>query len=67
MKKKSVVAKSFIRNLKYKIYRYKTAISKNVYIDKLAQIVTQCNSTIYTSITIKPVDVKSTNYINSPA
>ena len=31
---KSVVADSFIRTLKNKIYKRMTAISKNVYIDK---------------------------------
>ena len=34
---KSVVAERFIRTLK-KIYKYMTAISKNVYIDKLDDI-----------------------------
>ena len=36
---KSVVAERFIRTLKNKIYKYMTAISKNVYIDKLDDIV----------------------------
>ena len=36
---KSVVAERFIRTLKTKIYKYKTSISKNVYIDKLDDIV----------------------------
>ena len=36
---KSVVAERFIRPLKNKIYKYKTSISKNVYIDKLDGIV----------------------------
>ena len=31
---KSVVAKRLIRTLKYKIYKYMTSITKNVYIDK---------------------------------
>ena len=34
---KSVIAERFIRNLKNKIYKYMT--SKNVYIDKLDNIV----------------------------
>ena len=38
-KRKSVVAKIFIRTLKNKIYIYMTLISKNVYIDKLDDIV----------------------------
>ena len=36
---KSVVAERFIRTLKNNIYKYMTAISKNVYIDKLDDIV----------------------------
>ena len=35
---KSVVAERFITNLKTKIYKYMTSISKNVYIDKLYEI-----------------------------
>ena len=36
---KSVVAERFIRTLKTKIYKYMTSVSKNVYIDKLNDIV----------------------------
>ena len=36
---KSVVAERFIRTLKTKIYKYMTSISKNVYINKLDDIV----------------------------
>ena len=36
---KSAVAKRFIRILKSKIYKYMTSVSKNVYIDKLDDIV----------------------------
>ena len=36
---KSVVAERFIRTLKTKIYKYMTSVSKNVYIDKLDNIV----------------------------
>ena len=38
-KGKSVVAKRFIRTVKNKIYKYMTSILKNVYIDKLDDIV----------------------------
>ena len=38
---KSVVAERYIRTLKNKIYRCMTSISKNVYIDKLADIVNE--------------------------
>ena len=36
---KSVVAERFIRTFKTKIFKYITLISKNVYIDKLDDIV----------------------------
>ena len=38
-KGKSVVAERFIRTIKNKIYKYMTSVSKNVYIDKLDDIV----------------------------
>ena len=61
---KSVVAERFIRTLKNKIYKYMTSISKNVYIDKLGDIVDEYNNTYHTSIKMKPVDVKDNTYIN---
>ena len=42
---KSVVAERFIRTLKSKINKYMTSISKNVYIDKLDDIVDEYNNT----------------------
>ena len=36
---KSVVAKRFIRTIKIKIYKYMTSMSKNMYIDKLNDII----------------------------
>ena len=62
---KSVVAERFIRTLKSKIYKYMTSVSKNVYIDKLDDIVDECNNTYHTTIKMKPVDVKSNTYINT--
>ena len=41
-----------------------TSISKNVYIDKLDDIVKKYNNTYHTSIKMKPVDVKDNTYIN---
>ena len=61
---KYVVAERFIRTLKTKIYKYMTAISKNVYIDKLDDIVKKYNNTYHTSIKMKPVDVKDNTYID---
>ena len=42
---KSVAAERFIKILKNKIYKYMTAISKNVYIDKLDDMVDEYNNT----------------------
>ena len=61
---KSVVAERFIRLLKTKIYKYMTSISKNLYIDKLDDIVNQYNNKYHTSININPVDVKDNTYID---
>ena len=56
---KSVVTERFIRKLKNKIYKYMTSISKNVYVDKLDDIVNKYNNTYHSTIKMKPVDVKS--------
>ena len=61
---KSVVAERFIRTLKTKIYKYMTSISKNVYIDKLDDIVNECNNTYHRTIKMKPVDVNDNTYID---
>ena len=55
---KSVVAQRFIRTLKNKIYKYVTSISKNVYIDKLDDIVDEYDNTYHRKIKMKPVNVK---------
>ena len=41
-----------------------TSVSKYIYIDKLDDIVNKCSST-YSTIKIKPVDIKSNTYIDS--
>ena len=64
-KGKSVVAERFIRTLKSKVYKYMTSISKNVYIDKLNDIVDEHNDTYHTTIKMKPIDVKDNTYINT--
>ena len=61
---KSVFAERFIRTLKSKIYKYMTSMSKNVYIDKLDDIVNEYNNTYHRTIKMKPVDVKDNTYIN---
>ena len=42
-----------------------TSVSKNVYIDKLDDIVNKYNNTYYSTIKMKTVDVKSNTYIDS--
>ena len=61
---KSVVAERFIRTLKTKIYKYMTSVSKNVYVDKLDDIVDEYNNTYHRTIKMKPVDVKDNTYID---
>ena len=62
---KSVVAERFIRTLKSKIYKHMTSISKNVYIDKLDDIVDEYNNKFHTTIKMKPIDVEDNTYINT--
>ena len=56
---KCVVAERFIRTIKNKIYKYMTSISKNVYIDKLDDIVHRYNNKTQP---MKPIDVKDNTY-----
>ena len=60
---KSIAAERFIRTLKSKIYKHMTSISKNVYIDKLDDIVDKYNSTYHTTIKMRPIDINT--YINT--
>ena len=62
---KYVVAERFIRRLKTKIYKYMILVSKNVYIDKLDDIVSEYNNTYHRTIKMKPVDVKDNTYVDS--
>ena len=62
---KSLVAERFIRTLKTKIYKYMTSISKNVYIDKLDDIVNEYNNRYHRTSKMKLVDVKENTYIDS--
>ena len=62
---KSVIGERFIRTLKNKIYKYMTSISKNVYIDILDDIENRYNNTYNNTNEMRPVDVKSSTYIDS--
>ena len=61
---KSVVAERFIITLKNKTYKYMTSISKNVYTDKLDDIVDEYNNTYHKIIKMKLVDVTWDIYID---
>ena len=61
---KSVVAKRFIKTLKTKIYKYMSLVSENVYIDKLDDMMDECNNKYHGTITMKPVDVNDNTYID---
>ena len=62
---KSVVAERFIRTLKNKIYEHMTAVTENVYIDKLDDIMGEYNNTYHRTIEMKPIEVKDNTYIDS--
>ena len=61
---KSVVTERFIRTIKNKIYKHMTSISKNVYIDKLDDIVNEYKNTKHRTTKMKPTDVKDNTYID---
>ena len=54
---KSVIAERFIKTLKHKIFKYMTAVSKNVYFVVLDDIVDKYNTTYHRTIKLKPIDV----------
>ena len=60
---KSVVAERFIKTLKNKVYKHMTTISKNVYFNDLDDIVKKYNSTVHSSIKMKPKDVTDIKYV----
>ena len=62
---KYAVAERSIRILKSKIDKYMISILKNVFIDQLNGIVNKYNNTYHSTIKMKPVDVKSSTYIDS--
>ena len=59
---KSVVSERFIRNLKSKIFKHMTVVSKNVYFHVSDDIVNKYNNTVHRSIKRKPIDVTSDSY-----
>ena len=61
---KSVVVERFIRTLRTKIYKCITLEQKNVYIDKLDDIVGEYNNIYHRTIKMKPVDAEDNTYID---
>ena len=61
---KSIAAERSIRTSKNKIYKSMSSRSKSVYIDKLEEIVRKYNNTHHRTIKLKPIDVKSSIYID---
>ena len=62
---KSVIAERFIRTLlKNKIYKYMTSISKNVFIDKLDDIVNKYNNAYHRTFKMKALDVRPSMYVD---
>ena len=61
---KSVVVERYIKTLKNKIFKYMTSIFKNAYNDKSGDKVNEYNNTYHSPIIMKPVDVKTSTYID---
>ena len=59
---KFVVAETFIRTLKDKIFKRIVAISKNIYFGVLDDIVNKYNNTVQRIIKMKAIDVPSNSY-----
>ena len=57
-KGKFVVAERLNKNLKNKIYKYMTSVSKNAYTDKLDYIVNKYNNAYQRTIKMKSIGVK---------
>ena len=60
----SVITEGFIRTWKSKTFNYMSSMSKNVNIDKLDDVVDKYNNTYHKTIQMKPIDVKSSLYID---
>ena len=58
---KSVVTDRFIGTLKNKIYKYMASASKNMYVDKLDDIVNKNNNTYHSTIKMKYIDFNKEN------
>ena len=55
--RKSVVSERFIRTLNYKIFKHMAAIQRNIYFNKLDDIVNKYNNTVHRTIKMNPIDI----------
>ena len=62
--KENCVLERFIRTLKKKNYKRMTTVSKNMYINKLDEIVDNYNKTFYRNEKMKTVDVQPGTYMS---
>ena len=60
--RKYVVAEIFIRTLKNKTFKHMTAISKNIYVDVLDNIVNKYNNTVPKTMKMKPIEVTDDSF-----
>ena len=60
----SVVAERFIIAWNNKTYKHMTAVSKNVYVDKLDDAVNEYNNTYHRTIKMKPIKIKGNTYFD---
>ena len=63
--RKNLLLLKDLRELKTKIYKYMTSVSKNVHVNKLDNILNEYNNTYHRTVEKKPVDVKGNTYIDS--
>ena len=63
-KRKFVVAARFIKTLKTKMYKCMTSVSKNAYVDKLDDMVSEYNNIYNRTTKMKPVVVKDNTYVH---
>ena len=59
------MAERFIRTLKTEIYKYMTSVSKDMYINKLDDIMGEYNNTYHRTTKMKPIDVTDNTYLDS--
>ena len=64
MKENLFLLKDLLKHLGKKSINI-TVLLQNLYIDKLAGIVNNYNNTYHSTINMKPVDIKSSTYIDS--